>query len=38
MTDSTHLQHLSADKALVIILLKKCRNVILQPYADECKE
>ena len=38
ITDSTHLQYLSAKTSLVIFLFKNYCNVILQPYADEYKE
>ena len=38
ITDSTHLQSLSANTSLVIFLFKNYCNVILQPYADEYKE
>ena len=38
ITDSSCLQYLSSNTALLIFLLKNYCNVILQPYADEYKE
>ena len=36
--DSTHLQYLSTNTALVIFFFKDYQNIILQPYADKYEE